>query len=290
MKWSLNVINIEGITMKVHIFYKGILKVFGAWVSWISIIVSLIVIVFPIPETWGKKIVVTVFLAVIILIYLFVWLWANLKKNISLKINNTKIVVKEGNIFQETGKKVIPANEYFDTHVGDGIIEPTSLHGQYITTYAQLSHRKLQTTINESLKQRNPILIDMVRKNGNQIKYPLGTIYDDHNGFLLLAYARFDESNRAFMNTEDVLACYNKMWDEIDKCRGNNSISIPVMGGSGIVRGPLANYTEQQLIELLLWSFRISGIHLSRNASLNIIVHKSMIKTINMLDLKRFSD
>ena len=276
--------------MKVHIYDKGILKVFGAWVSWISIIVSLVVILFPIPETWKKGIVVTVFIAVIVFIYLFIWLWSNLKKRISLKINNTKIVVKEGDIFQARGKKVIPANEFFDTHVGDGIIESTSLHGKYITEHTQLSPAELQSTINEALKNQNPVLIDMVRKNGNQIKYPLGTIFNDKEGFLLLAYSRFDECNRAFMNTEAVLFCYIRMWDEIDKCRGNDSISLPVMGSSGLVRGPLANYTEQQLIELLLWSFRISGKHLSRNASLNIIVHKSMIKKINMLDLKKFSD
>lgn len=276
--------------MKVHIFDKGILKVFGAWVSWISIIVSFVVILFPIPETWKKGIVVTVFIAVIVCIYLFIWLWSNLKKRISLKINNTKIVVKEGDIFQATGKKVIPANEFFDTHVGDGIIEPTSLHGKYITEHTQFSPAELQSTINEALEKQNPVLIDMVRANGNQIKYPLGTIFNDKKGFLLLAYSRFDECNRAFMNTEDVIYCYNRMWDEIDKCRGNDSISLPVMGGSGLVRGPLANYTEQQLIELLLWSFRISGIHLSRGSSLNIIVHKSMIKKINMLDLKKFSD
>ena len=276
--------------MKVHIYDKGILKVFGAWVSWISIIVSLVVILFPIPETWKKGIVVTVFIAVIVFIYLFIWLWSNLKKRISLKINNTKIVVKEGDIFQARGKKVIPANEFFDTHVGDGIIEPTSLHGKYITEHTQLSSAELQSMINEALKNQNPVLIDMVRENGNQIKYPLGTIFNDKKGFLLLAYSRFDESNRAFLNTEDVLCCYIRMWDEIDKCRGNDSISLPIMGGSGLVRGALANYTEQQLIELLLWSFRISGIHLSRGASLNIVVHKSMIKKINMLDLKKFSD
>ena len=276
--------------MKVHIYDKGILKVFGAWVSWISIIVSLVVILFPIPETWKKGIVVTVFIAVIVFIYLFIWLWSNLKKRISLKINNTKIIVEEGDIFQSTGKKIIPVNEFFDTHVGDGIIEPTSLHGKYITEHTQLSPEELQLTINEALGKQNPVLIDMVRKNGNQIKYPLGTIFNDKKGFLLLAYSRFDECNRAFMNTEDVLCCYIRMWDEIDKCRGNDSISFPVLGGSGLVRGALANYTEQQLIELLLWSFRISGIKLSNTASLNIVVHKSMITKINMLDLKKYSD
>ncbi len=276
--------------MKVHIYDKGILKVFGAWVSWISTIVSLIAIIFPLPKDWKKGIVVAVFIALFFLVYLSIWLWANLKKRISLKINNTKIIVEEGDIFQSTGKIIIPVNEFFDTHVGDGIIEPTSLHGKYITEHTQLSPTELQSTINEALEKQNPILIDMVRENGNQIKYPLGTIFNDKKGFLLLAYSRFDESNRAFLNTEDVLFCYIRMWDEIDKCRGNDSISLPIMGGSGLVRGALANYTEQQLIELLLWSFRISGKHLSRNASLNIIVHKSMIKKINMLDLKKFSD
>lgn len=91
--------------MKVHIYDKGILKVFGAWVSWISTIVSLIAIIFPLPKDWKKGIVVAVFIALIFLVYLSIWLWANLKKRISLKINNTKIIVEEGDIFQSTGKK-----------------------------------------------------------------------------------------------------------------------------------------------------------------------------------------
>ena len=276
--------------MKIHIWDKSIRKTFCVWLSGISTIVSLIAIFFPLSPKCNRWILFWGFLLVLFVLYVSIWGVANIRKKTSFKINSTKVLIKEGDLFQETGKKVIPVNEYFDTHVGDGIIEPRSLHGQYITSHTEFSPKDLQARINNSLKNKRPEEIDMYRENGNQIKYPLGTIYDDNNGFLLLAYSRFDENNRATMNTEDVLACYNKMWDEIDIHRGNDSIALPVMGGSGLVRGTLANYSEQQLIELLLWSFRISGIHLSRSATLTIVVHKSMSKKINMLDLKKYSD
>ena len=38
------------------------------------------------------------------------------------KVNGEKIIVKEGNIFEEPGKKVIAFNQYFDTTVDDEII------------------------------------------------------------------------------------------------------------------------------------------------------------------------
>ena len=78
------------------------------------------------------------------------------------------------------------------------------------------------------------------------------------------------------------------MWDEIDIYKACNSVCLPVLGSSKLVRG--MNYTPQQLIELLLWSFRLSGVKLERSATITVIVHESMVNEINFIKLKNYSD
>lgn len=51
------------------------------------------------------------------------------KKELTLDINKrTHFVIKQGDIMKENGMRIIPVNEYFDTHLGDGIINENSLH------------------------------------------------------------------------------------------------------------------------------------------------------------------
>ena len=47
---------------------------------------------------------------------------------------------------------------------------------------------------------------------------------------------------------------------------------------------------EHKLLEMLLFTFRMSGVNLERQATLNIIVHETMARDINFLRLKNFSD
>ena len=124
---------------------------------------------------------------------------------------------------------------------------------------------------------------------GGQIKYPLGTVYDDQDGYLLLAYSRYDSNNRARLSRDEIMQCYMNMWDQIDIHRGNNSICFPVLGGSGLVRFD-NDYSPQQLVELMLTSFRVSGINLSRNKPLQILVFGEMVDEIDFLKLADYGD
>lgn len=229
------------------------------------------------------------FLGLLLPIYIGTVIWANKRTQISLKIRNTKVVVKQGDLFRERGKKVIPVNEYFDTHVGDGIVDAKTLHGQYIKKYAQKSPDELYSDIVNALGSEDTTCIEQRKAPAKNIKYALGTIYDDNNGFLLLAYSSFDEDNRARLGRFDIAKCYMNMWDQVDIYRGSNSIIFPVLGSGGVIRFE-KDFTPQQLIELMLWSFRLSGINLARNASLNIIVHDTLVNEINFVKLLDYSD
>lgn len=277
--------------MKVSFFEKTVFKKYGEIITWGSVILTFLSVIIPFPESWSRIWAVVSLAALFIVVYIVVWIWANKKKSAIIYLHGTRIQIQEGDLFAAPGKKLIPFNEYFDTKVGNGIIDEKSLNGQYLTKYATKAPAELYRSIISQLKTKGkkPVFVDESRTSGNKVKYELGTIFDDGNNYLLMAYSRFDIDNRAYLSQEDVLQCYINMWNEIDKIRGNDSISIPLLGGSGLVRFK-KDYSPQQLIELLLWSFSISGIHLSRNATLSIILGEDIVHDIDVLRLMVYSE
>ena len=277
--------------MKICFFDRSVFKKYGEIITWGSVILTFLSVIIPFPEGWSRLWAVIILAILFVLIYIGVWIWANKKKSATIYLHGTKILIEEGNLFDAPGKKLIPFNEYFDTEVVNGVIDEKSLNGQYIEKYAKKTPSDLNMSILAQLSSRGkkPALVDESRLVGNKVKYELGTIYYDENNYLLMAYSRFDSDNRAYLTQEDLLQCYINMWNEIDKVRGNDSISIPLLGGSGLVRFR-KDYSPQQLIELLLWSFSISGIHLSRSATLRIVLGADVAHDIDMLRLMAYSE
>lgn len=271
--------------MKV-VFNRWIIEKYCKIAAGLATIFSIVIIY---VSTEYQKTALFILLVLLLLVYIGVILYANLKKSVNLKIHNTKIIIKQGDLFTQPGSKVIPMNEFFDVDIVNGVIDPGSLHGQYIEMYANKTPEKLYEDIVERLQYKNPKIIDQERTHGGQIKYELGTIYDDKQGYFLLAYSKFDNYNRAYLKKDDVVQCYMNMWNEIDIIRGTKSIVFPVLGAGGIVRFN-KEYTPQQLIELILWSFRVSGVQLSKNATLTIVVHESIVEDIDFLKLSYYSD
>lgn len=275
-----------GLGMRVKVFNRWIFEKFGKLAAAIATVYSVAIIYVPMN---CQKTALWVLLSLLFLGYVGVVLCANLKKRTTLRIRNTKVVIKQGDLFAEGGQKVIPMNEFFDVDIENGVVDPDSLHGQYIRNHAKKAPQELHDDIVKGLRSKTPVVVDQQREHGGQIKYELGTIYDDKKGFYLLAYSKFDQDNRAYMKNEDIAQCYTNMWNEIDIIRGSKSIAMPVLGAGGIIRFS-KEYTPQQLVELILWSFRISGVQLSRRATLTIVVHESLINDIDFLKLSYYSD
>lgn len=274
------------IRMRTKLFNRWIFEKFGKIAAAVATVFSIAIIYIPakcqLAALWTL-------LSLLVLSYVGVVICANFKKQVTIRIRNTKIVIKQGDLFTEEGQKVIPMNEFFDVDIESGVVDPESLHGQYIRNHAHKAPQELYDDIIKGLQCKNPVAVDQKREHGGQIKYGLGTIYDDKKWYYLLAYSKFDKDNRAYLTNEDIARCYTNMWNEIDIIRGSQSIAVPVFGAGGIVRFS-KEYTPQQLIELILWSFRISGIQLSRRATLSVVVHESLINDIDFLKLSYYSD
>lgn len=225
------------------------------------------------------------FVLLLIAIYFGLWIHANRLKCTNLRINNSEVTVKVGDIFQEEGLKVIAFNEYFDTLVNEEVIASSSLNGKFIMQYIE-SVDALDNAISESKHllgrklENNPL-----RTQGKTQKYKLGSIYK-YDDYLLTAFSKFDENNRAFLSMVDYINCLLNFWNEVDIVYANRSVVIPLLG-TGITR--LRDYdtmSEQEKLELLLWSFKVSRIKFTYPAKVTIVIHESLQDKINFYKLK----
>jgi len=276
--------------MKVKLIDRKLVKAFGGIVSWISTAASLFLIFVTLPDDCTLRICLAIgFVLLLIGIYFYLWWKANHTANISLQVQGTNVEVKVGDIFEADGLKVIPFNEYYDTIVDDKIISSKSLHGQYIQKHAGISADELRELFDNDLSLRDHITrVDMQRTRGSQTAYELGTIYK-HSDYLLLAFTKFDSSNRAYLDNKLLWNCLINMWKNIDVVHNGQSICIPLLG-TGITRLKEMNLNEQQLLELLLVSLRLSGVKFNWNVKITIIVYSGNQDMIDLYGLSTYSD
>ncbi|WP_042167661.1 macro domain-containing protein, partial [Paenibacillus gorillae] len=176
-------------------------------------------------------------------------------------------------------------NEYFDTIVDNKIISEKTLNGLYIKEeVTDLTELDNQIEKNEELKEK---IVDKneARVRGKKNKYKLGSIVQNGE-FLLTAFSRFDNDNRAFLYMNDYINFLLNFWNEIDIVYAGKSVSLPLMG-SGVTRfKEFNNITDQELLELLLWSFKISRIKFTYPSKVTIVIHDSRKDKINFFKLK----
>lgn len=270
--------------IKVKFINERLAKEYFALLSIISLIFSFVFIVVDIPNK--LKMPIGLLLLVFLLsLYIILWIRSNLLSKVKLKINNSTMVVKTGDIFKEDDFKVIAFNEYFDTQVDNKIISEKTLNGIYIKKLVE-NIVELDNLISDDTHLKDRIIeSNNQRPCGKKIKYKLGTIFQ-HNDYLLTAFTKFDNDNRAYLNMNDYINFLLNFWNEIDIIYAGRSVSIPLLG-SGITRFKEYNtISEQELLELLIWSFKISRIKFTYPSKVSVIIHESKKDKINFYKLK----
>ncbi len=271
--------------MKVKFLNKKLWKEYYAVLSAISVIASLIFLFVDIPEK-SKIICLIAFCIILVVTFLIMWCRANKLKKVSLKINNSTIEIESGNIFSEQGFKVIAFNEFFDTQVDDVLIAKNTLNGKYITQFYPRP-ADLDAIIDSDSHSKECIIDDTCHRNiGKTKQYKLGTIIKNGE-FFLLAFAHFDKDNRAFLEINDYTACLMNMWNECDIHYGGNTVVLPLLG-SGITRfHGYENITDQELLEIIIWTFKVSRIRFQYPAKAKIVLTDKCLDKISLYDVKK---
>lgn len=174
------------------------------------------------------------------------------KKHVKFQLNNTntKVEIQFGDLFETTGHKVIPVNEYFDSQIGKPV-SPNSLHGIYINKILGGHTNILDNAVDTQLIGKEVEISN--RPEGKNKKYRIGTtIAIQYNQILYFLFALCNSDNdcKATSNPSLMLKAMEGMWDKV-RIEGNGyDINLPLIGNglSGIGLPP------SQLLQLILIS------------------------------------
>lgn len=214
---------------------------------------------------------VLVFLIIWILTTIIYKIYLKIRKKIIISGNNYEILVEYGNIFKYTKcKKVINFDECFTTQIGDNPadIKKTSICGQYLNANPDLNLTSLLSSSQlKSLKSKS--------KYNNNERYESGRIVPNGD-YLLLAFAKFDKDGLGRLTRDEYLKCLSVLWEEIDKYYCQYDVCIPILG-AGLTRfdgGSGASISKQELLDMMIWSYKLSSHKLKLPNKLHIICTK----------------
>ncbi len=207
--------------------------------------------------------------------------YLRLRNKVSIKGNNYKITVEYGDLLKSKKcKRVINFDECFSTHIGNGPadIKATSICGQYLTANPNLN---IQSLISSSqLKSLNG-----KSKYNNKERYESGRIVPNGDD-LLLAFAKLDKNGLGRFTRDEYLKCLSVLWEEIDKYYEQKDVCIPILG-AGLTRfdgGSGASIPQQELLDMMIWSYRLSSHKIKSPYKLRIICKRCEDLSLDKID------
>ncbi len=267
--------------IKVKITNKRLWGNFIKVVSVIASVLSLILAFIDIEQSY-QKILLLCLILLLFAIFVVMLIYANKKKRKKFKINGTNINIFYGDIFKQSGVKIIAFNEFFDTKVDNKIISTKSLNGIYITQHSAGSEVIDVAIDSEILLKKSIVKENVIRQYGGKTtQYKLGAICP-FGDYYLLAFSHFDDDNRAYISFEDYISCLMNMWNEIDKYYNGELLSITLLG-SGITRVNSNKIASQELLKHILFTFKSSMV--TFHSSLNIVLDERIKDEINLYDI-----
>jgi len=274
--------------MKVNFFDKNVRNKFWVYFSVVSGILSFILLFNIIPQEYNEYLKCfgySIFI-LLILIYILLWIRANYLTNVKIDIDGSTVNIKSGDLFSEEGFKVIPFNEYFDTIVNEEIIASSSLNGVFLKNYLPDGITKLDEFIINKTDNEDVLNPNTSRKSGGKpVKFKPSTIFV-YNEYLLTAFAKFDEHNKAILTMPEYIEFLINFWDRVNRVYAQKSVSVPIFG-SGITRiKEHKNIKDEDLLKIMLWTFKLSEMKFKHPAKLSIIIHKDKIGQIDLFNIK----
>ena len=187
--------------------------------------------------------------------------------------NNYSILVEYGNLLKKKkGQKLINFDECFTSTVGirTADIKKDTVCGQYLIQNPNLNVQALIAASGVKPCRRKS-------KYNNSTCYEPGTIVANGDD-LLMAFTRLESNGKSMKFTvEEYLKCLSLLWEEIDNNYNNKDVYIPVLG-SGVARfenGISQSIPKQELVDLMISSYKLSPYKLKNKSTLHIVCRRS---------------
>lgn len=248
--------------------------VFKIWSSYFLTTISVLSFITwflpDIPDD-TKYIIGGILLGALIISYIGIVIYQSKCQIVHLTINNTKVNILFGDIFEQKGIKVIAFNEYFDSQEDNSIISHASLNGQVFDKgLIQKEDFDLSAENDDSLKKTG---INEDRTKGKKQKYAIGQIHKYNEEFFALALTKFNGKDEAVLYSNEYACCLLEMWRQLNTYYAQSTINVPLLG-DGITRIlDNTSITKQELLEIMLETLKISKMTFKEPSEINIVLY-----------------
>lgn len=199
------------------------------------------------------------------------------RRSILINGKNYSIKISYGDIFkQKDCKIVIPFDECFTSTVGNEIadINPGSICGQYLMANNSINIQQLIATSNLKPKGKS--------KYDNKDRYESGRVLLQDR-FLLLAFAKLDKVGKGILTRKEYIDSLSVLWEEIDNHYGQQDVCIPILG-SGTTRIGDNELTQQELLDIIINSYKLSVHKIKKPYKLRIVCKRTADFLINDIE------
>lgn len=214
---------------------RDFVKHFAAAIAALSAAATLLTALFKfdcLKENWFYGVVGAV--VVIAVSIMYAWWQTKSKKSITLDLaSELKLNISEGDLFEKKGVICIPVNEYFDTHVGDGVVDGESIHGQFINKYFKDRIEDLEAKLRSKLPHNDNADHERRIQGCPTKRYPLGTCVDIREGentYVLFALTNFDDNDKANVGRLDYTVVVCKLMEHLNTMVEGRPVYMPLFG------------------------------------------------------------
>lgn len=210
-----------------------------------------------------------------------------------LKGTDLTITIGFFDLFKQKGSFIIPVMDTFDNDCSNDLVNPKTIHGQFVKNYFDNNIGQLDREISNSLKQNNQELIGTeANLPGNNNRYEIGSTACIQNGdkiFYLSALSKMTERRNVEIRPEFIVNFLSNLWVFIvEYGTYTDEINIPVIG-TGIKRLP-AQFTNQDILYEVVNSFISSAKSNSPCKTLRICLYYRDFDKYDLDKIKRHLD
>lgn len=269
--------------MRINFFNSKLLSSYAKITSILLAIESFVFLFVELPEKFRIPMLI-ISLVIFGAIYIVMYICACKITEKTIKVGSTTVKIKFGDLFKEDGLKVIASNEFFDSEVDEVLISSNTLHGNVIKNHikdVKDMDKKLEEDSCCNSKIINP---NYKRARGKTKQYELGTCFK-YDKFIFVAFTKFDDQNRAYIELPNYLYCLSNFWIELNRVYDAQNIVVPLLG-SGITRlKDFGTITKQEQLELLVNSLKYTNLTFSHDISITIVLPENLKEEISIYKL-----
>ena len=265
--------------------YQKILSSFFEMLGFIALIYEILSIFIPeqinnIHFSFGDLILVCIFFMIVSIIKNI----PRLKRKYNIKNRDINITIIIGDIFKQSGAKVIPTNTTFDTSMENDFISEKSIQGQFQVNNFRNNLSRLDEMLECSL--HNTDIKEKLTDNRKTKKnrYECGTVSEINymnNRYYFLGLADVNKNGTPKAQYENILIALQGLWTYLEEHKHIDKLVLPILGTG---RAGIAEATRMKVIKDTISSFVAFSSEVKITDNLILCIHpKDLIN--NKIDI-----